>query len=219
MTSARDIRDDSPAEKSVLRTKVSAIKQKQAPQFRAHNVDGNAGFSVFRGYTQAAVEGCQLPLFGLARLFSHLRSQISVTMVDCCGAGLLGHKTFFFRKMQDFNLRLCCRMPPDTHERHGRHHEMVDSTRGVFTCLTEAYLMCITKKRIGFTLIELVIVVLVLGIIAAVAAPGLRDVTTDAREKDTRQSLTTIRNAIELYRATSGSYPPASTLATSLRSS
>jgi general secretion pathway protein G len=79
--------------------------------------------------------------------------------------------------------------------------------------------MSVAKKRSGFTLIELVIVVLVLGIIAAVAAPKLFDVTTDARENGTRQSLTTIRNAIELYRATSGVYPPASTLATSLRSS
>jgi len=79
--------------------------------------------------------------------------------------------------------------------------------------------MSVTKKRSGFTLIELVIVVLVLGIIAAVAAPKLFDVTTDARENGTRQSLTTIRNAIELYRATSGVYPPATTLSTALRSS
>ena len=79
--------------------------------------------------------------------------------------------------------------------------------------------MSVAKKRSGFTLIELVIVVLVLGIIAAVAAPKLFDVTTDARENGTRQSLTTIRNAIELYRATSGIYPPATTLSTALRSS
>lgn len=79
--------------------------------------------------------------------------------------------------------------------------------------------MSVAKKRSGFTLIELVIVVLVLGIIAAVAAPKLFDVTTDARENTTRQSLTTIRNAIELYRASSGVYPPASTIATALRPS
>jgi general secretion pathway protein G len=79
--------------------------------------------------------------------------------------------------------------------------------------------MIVTKKRNGFTLIELVVVVLVLGIIAAVAAPKLFDVTTDARENGTRQSLITIRNAIELYRATSGVYPGAKTLSTALQSS
>ncbi len=79
--------------------------------------------------------------------------------------------------------------------------------------------MALAKTRRGFTLIELVIVILVLGIISAVAAPKLFDVTNDARENGTRQSLTTIRNAIELYRATSGSYPPATSLVTALNSS
>lgn len=74
-------------------------------------------------------------------------------------------------------------------------------------------------KRRGFTLIELVIVVLVLGIIAAVAAPKLFDVTSSARENGTRQSLTTIRNAIELYRATTGNYPPFNSFSTALRTS
>ena len=79
--------------------------------------------------------------------------------------------------------------------------------------------MTVPKRRNGFTLIELVIVVLVLGIIAAVAAPKLFDVTNDARENGTRQSLITIRNAIELYRATSGTYPPAASLAVALKPS
>ena len=79
--------------------------------------------------------------------------------------------------------------------------------------------MSVSRRRRGFTLIELVIVVLVLGIIAAVAAPKLFDDTTSARESGTRQSLTTIRNAIELYRATTGNYPPFATFTTALKSS
>ncbi|MCA9057951.1 MAG: prepilin-type N-terminal cleavage/methylation domain-containing protein [Planctomycetaceae bacterium] len=73
------------------------------------------------------------------------------------------------------------------------------------------------QKRSGFTLIELVIVVLVLGIIAAIAAPKIFDVTNDARENGTRQSLTTMRNALELYRVQNGFYPAASGIESALQ--
>jgi len=73
------------------------------------------------------------------------------------------------------------------------------------------------SRRRGFTLIELVIVVLVLGIITAVAAPKMFDTATEARDNATRQSLGVLRGAIELYRARNGSYPAASTLATDLQ--
>lgn len=73
------------------------------------------------------------------------------------------------------------------------------------------------KKRSGFTLVELVVVVLILGILAAVAAPRLFDTATDARESGTKQSLSVLRDAVELYKAQNGSFPPAATLATALR--
>ena len=61
--------------------------------------------------------------------------------------------------------------------------------------------------RKGFTLIEMVIVILILGIIAAVAAPRMFDTAATAEENTTRQQLAVLRNAIEMYRARSGSYP------------
>lgn len=63
------------------------------------------------------------------------------------------------------------------------------------------------RQRKGFTLVELVVVVLVLGIIAAVAAPKMFDTASSARDNATKQSLVVIRDAIELYRAQNGAYP------------
>ena len=63
------------------------------------------------------------------------------------------------------------------------------------------------KRRSGFTLVELVVVVLVLGVIASVAAPKMFDTANDALENATIQSLAVIRDAIELHRAQNGAYP------------
>ena len=68
------------------------------------------------------------------------------------------------------------------------------------------------NQRNGFSLIEMVIVILILGIIVAVAAPRMFDTATTAEQNTTRQQLAVLRNAIEMYRARSGIYPPTSNL-------
>lgn len=74
------------------------------------------------------------------------------------------------------------------------------------------------QPRKGFSLIEMVIVILILGIIAAVAAPRMFDTATTAKQNTTRQQLGVLRNAIEMYRARSGIYPPTGKLALAMES-
>ncbi len=64
------------------------------------------------------------------------------------------------------------------------------------------------KNKLGFTLIELVVVILILGILAGVAAPKLFNTSAKATDNSARATLTIIRNAIELYAAENGGLPP-----------
>lgn len=53
----------------------------------------------------------------------------------------------------------------------------------------------------GFTLIELVIIIVILGILAAVAIPKYQDLSGEAREASARSSLGSLRSAITIYYA------------------
>ncbi len=57
------------------------------------------------------------------------------------------------------------------------------------------------KNQRGFTLIELVIIIVILGILAAVAIPKYQDLSGEAREASARSSLGSLRSAITIYYA------------------
>jgi len=59
----------------------------------------------------------------------------------------------------------------------------------------------ILDSRAGFTLIELVIIIVVLGILAAVAVPKYQDITAEAKESACRGALASLRSAITIYYA------------------
>ncbi|HPF39455.1 MAG TPA: prepilin-type N-terminal cleavage/methylation domain-containing protein [Phycisphaerae bacterium] len=63
-------------------------------------------------------------------------------------------------------------------------------------------------KRSAFTLVELLIVVVILGILAAVVIPQFSDASTDAKFSSLGTNLSTIRGQIELYKLQhGGTYP------------
>jgi general secretion pathway protein G len=62
-------------------------------------------------------------------------------------------------------------------------------------------------RRNGFTLVELVVVILILGILAGVAAPKMFSTSSKATDNGLRQTLAVVRDAIELYVSQTGSLP------------
>ena len=60
----------------------------------------------------------------------------------------------------------------------------------------------------GFSLVELVIVVAVLGIMAAIVVTQFQSHSTEARRTVAQDNLRTLRSAIELYTAQHGGVPP-----------
>lgn len=71
------------------------------------------------------------------------------------------------------------------------------------------------QRQRGFTLVELLIVVIILAILAAIVIPQFSSATTDAQEAALDSNLGGLRNAIELYKAqhpassTNSGYPGA----------
>jgi general secretion pathway protein G len=65
------------------------------------------------------------------------------------------------------------------------------------------------NRRRGFTLIEVLIVIVVIAILAAIVVPRLLGAGREAREASLRAHLQEMRNAIGLFQAQAGDYPNA----------
>jgi general secretion pathway protein G len=60
----------------------------------------------------------------------------------------------------------------------------------------------------GFTLLELLVVMTIIGILAAIAVPALRDSPQRAREAALKEDLFALRSVIDQYHGDKGNYPP-----------
>src|SRR3954470_19742057 len=62
--------------------------------------------------------------------------------------------------------------------------------------------------RKGFTLIEILIVVIILGILAAIVIPQFTSASTEARQGNLKSQLQTLRSQIALYKLQHRDIPP-----------
>ncbi|MBT8102968.1 MAG: prepilin-type N-terminal cleavage/methylation domain-containing protein, partial [Gammaproteobacteria bacterium] len=65
----------------------------------------------------------------------------------------------------------------------------------------------VSTNRKGFTLVELLIVVIILAILAAIIVPQFSAATDDANQSAFDTNVANIRSAVDLYRQQHGAYP------------
>ncbi len=63
------------------------------------------------------------------------------------------------------------------------------------------------KKHSGFTLIEVMVVVVILGILAALIVPKIMSRPEQARRVKVKQDILAIQSALDLYKLDNGIYP------------
>ncbi len=64
-----------------------------------------------------------------------------------------------------------------------------------------------SNKQSGFSLIEIMIVVVILGILASIIVPKLMNRPDEARIVRAKQDILAIQNALEMYQLDNGDYP------------
>jgi len=64
------------------------------------------------------------------------------------------------------------------------------------------------KAKSGFTLVEILIVVVILGILAAIVIPQFTEASTEAKTNSLMSDLQTFRSQVELYKVQHNDNPP-----------
>ena len=63
------------------------------------------------------------------------------------------------------------------------------------------------QRQSGFTLLELIVVIAIIGILATIAMPALKNVPIKARESVLKTNLHTLRDVIDQFYGDKGRYP------------
>lgn len=63
-------------------------------------------------------------------------------------------------------------------------------------------------KKKAFSLVEIIMVVTILGILAAIVLPGFQNHASKAKESNVKSNLTAIRSQLEIYKLQHGGVPP-----------
>ena len=65
----------------------------------------------------------------------------------------------------------------------------------------------LTGEEAGFTLIEIMVVIIILGLLATLIIPNITGYTEKAKREKTRADIASLEGALELFRADNGFYP------------
>lgn len=68
-------------------------------------------------------------------------------------------------------------------------------------------LQTLGRRQVGFTLIEIMVVVIIIGILAAIVAPNVIGRVDDARVTAAKSDIATIEGALKMYRLDNFAYP------------
>jgi general secretion pathway protein G len=64
------------------------------------------------------------------------------------------------------------------------------------------------RRQEGFTLLELMTIIVIIGILVTLAIPSYRGAVVKAREAVLKEDLFTVRDVLDQYRGDQGKYPP-----------